>query len=444
MALIYWGEVDAASDMTMATVTNTSNSRFRAALIDLLETIAAGIIADDPTIIAAAEAAVAGALDDANILLGTELSAVRTLDVVDELYAEVRLSFDFRRIGGTLIGGGEVGVNPGAAESAIATGSDIVLLTRDYRRARTDARADGWKDEATGGGSLDTAFTTLASWGDSMTTNQGDIGVALALELARELGVTGYDLGVSSDTLTQVAWRFGGLAVTVHFAASIGELPASGAVPVTVLPQTGWSVASRVQSCVIHDVTGEAVPVTLTQTGAGVGVTPTWTLAQSGIAPIARQVFTGTRIAHTEALDKTFQVTPTIVWAGRNDLDLTRGERAVRAVLNSSRDPLQRILFRSVFNKINEPSGSAGYDEVIAYNEMIRDVVGEARYLDSRRLLIDHGLEVAGLTPTPADVTAISEDRIPDTFMRDTTHLTGPGRLAQARLDAIEIKARNW
>ena len=62
MALIYWGEVDAASDMTMTTVTNTPSSSFRAALIDLLEEVAAGVIADNPTIIAAAEAAVANAL----------------------------------------------------------------------------------------------------------------------------------------------------------------------------------------------------------------------------------------------------------------------------------------------------------------------------------------------------------------------------------------------
>lgn len=65
MALVYWGEVDAASDATMTTVTNTPSSSFRAALIALLEVVAAGVIADNPTIIAAAEAAVANALEPA-------------------------------------------------------------------------------------------------------------------------------------------------------------------------------------------------------------------------------------------------------------------------------------------------------------------------------------------------------------------------------------------
>lgn len=63
MALIYWGQVEAASDPTMAAVTRRASSAFRAALTELIQDIAAGIIAGDPTIIAAAEQAVADALE---------------------------------------------------------------------------------------------------------------------------------------------------------------------------------------------------------------------------------------------------------------------------------------------------------------------------------------------------------------------------------------------
>lgn len=62
MALIYWGEVDAASDITMAFTVNTIGTLTRQAIIDLITPIAAGIIADDPAIIEAAEAAVNEAL----------------------------------------------------------------------------------------------------------------------------------------------------------------------------------------------------------------------------------------------------------------------------------------------------------------------------------------------------------------------------------------------
>lgn len=72
MALIYWGSVSAASDITMADITNTPSSRFRAALEDLLADVAAGVIADDPAIIAALEAQsaelVAEALAEAGIV----------------------------------------------------------------------------------------------------------------------------------------------------------------------------------------------------------------------------------------------------------------------------------------------------------------------------------------------------------------------------------------
>lgn len=72
MAMILWGTLDAASDQTMATITETEGTQFRAALEDLLETIAAGVIANDPAIIEAAEEAVRDALAseirDANLV----------------------------------------------------------------------------------------------------------------------------------------------------------------------------------------------------------------------------------------------------------------------------------------------------------------------------------------------------------------------------------------
>ena len=380
------------------------------------------------------------ALDDYDLLFQSELGAVRTLMVEDPLYSEVRLSFDFRRIGGTLRGGGEVGVNVGSAESALPSGSGVVLLTRDYRRARADT-ANGWPLP----GDMESSdFTAFTSFGDSMTTDHGSIGVTVTAELARELGVSGYDAGVSGDTPFQIVWRMGGIPVTVSLGASVGTLPASGQIPVTVEPLQGWSASSRAWPCVIHDVNGGAVQVTLRQEAASPNTTPTWTLEQSGASPAARQIFSNTRIAHTESLNREIQQAPVILWMGRNDLDMVRGEVAIKGALAALRDTCQRLLVRPVFNRSTGPAGSPAYAAAMAYNDMLLEHVGPARWLDSRRMLIDHGLEAAGITPTPADLTAISEDRIPDSLMSDLTHLNAAGRRAQARLDAIEIKARNW
>lgn len=56
------GVIRVATDLSMTVVLSNPSSLFRNALIDLLEQVAAGIIADSPTIIAAAEAAIANAL----------------------------------------------------------------------------------------------------------------------------------------------------------------------------------------------------------------------------------------------------------------------------------------------------------------------------------------------------------------------------------------------
>lgn len=75
MAMILWGTLDAASDQTMATVTRRVGSEFRQAVMELIEDVAAGIIASDPTLIQAAEQAVAEALENAAIVTSETLDA---------------------------------------------------------------------------------------------------------------------------------------------------------------------------------------------------------------------------------------------------------------------------------------------------------------------------------------------------------------------------------
>lgn len=62
IGLVYWGSISAATDMTMGSIVETPGTRTRQAIIDLITPIAAGIIASDPSIIAAAQEAVDNAL----------------------------------------------------------------------------------------------------------------------------------------------------------------------------------------------------------------------------------------------------------------------------------------------------------------------------------------------------------------------------------------------
>lgn len=72
MALIYWGQVNAASDITMSSIVDMTGTRTRQSIINLITPVAAGIIAGNPTVIAAAaaaaEAAVAQAILNENIV----------------------------------------------------------------------------------------------------------------------------------------------------------------------------------------------------------------------------------------------------------------------------------------------------------------------------------------------------------------------------------------
>lgn len=75
MPLVKIDRVRFATDQSMATITNTSGSAFRSALADLIQAIAVGIISGNPTIVAAAEAAVAAALSAQRIVLSRIVSS---------------------------------------------------------------------------------------------------------------------------------------------------------------------------------------------------------------------------------------------------------------------------------------------------------------------------------------------------------------------------------
>lgn len=80
VVLIKWGVISAAGDITMAAIVRTAGSQTREAIIDLIEPIAAQIIKDDPTIIAAAEQAaeeaVAQEIASAGVIIGIPTSPV--------------------------------------------------------------------------------------------------------------------------------------------------------------------------------------------------------------------------------------------------------------------------------------------------------------------------------------------------------------------------------
>lgn len=441
--LVEIGRLNAATDQMMAYEINRP-SLSQSAVDGRIAPIAAGIIADSPTVIAAARSAVDDAVDDAGVIVRQQLGAVRTVITNHPMYSEARLSHDFRVVGGVLRTGGIVDGPAGAASYAVSAGDGVVELTRDFRRALPGGGADGMLPPVIAA-SLSASISATAPlagitcWGDSMTMDFGNIGTAFAVELGTELGIPASMRGYSGETGYQIAWRAGAFEARITPAS---DLPATGSVAATITPNIGW-FRGRTFDGVVTSITGVRVPVRIIQSEAATpSDAPTWTVEQlGGIAPAA--ILPGARVLVGTGAERAVVTQPMTVWFGRNDTDPDRIEDALTALLTQHRDPLRRRVVLPVLNRTTEPAGSPAYVEVTAANARIAEVAGDDFY-DLRAALILSGLQIAGLTPTPEDATAISEDRVPPALMHDATHLNALGRQAAARLVANEIKTRNW
>lgn len=424
--LVEIGRLNAATDETMAYEINRP-SRSQSAVDARIAPVASDIINSDPAIKQAAKNAIAGAVDDAGLLKQSELGAVRTISTDDSLYVEVQLTRDFRRIGGRLVSGGRIGDTPGVIETITATGDGTVRLSRDFRRV-IDLVPETWQ-----------AFTAVTGWGDSMTTDHGGLGTNQTVALADALSVAGYDRGISGDTPYEIAWRMGALAWRATVPG--GTIPVSGKVPVVIEPANGHNQA-RTWECTVVGDDGENIHVRISHAATTPSAEPAWEIEQVGGTTPA-SFLPGSRIRYAAApLDPAFR-TPATFWVGRNDAHLGRVIESLTAMLSQHRDPARRRLVRPIFNRTTEPAGSPGYVNVMAINDAIKELAGPD-FFDDRAALIAHGLEIAGITPTPDDDAAVAEDRIPPSLLMDALHLNVAGRLALARIDAIEISGRNW
>lgn len=401
-------------------------------------------IADNPDVVAQAAAL---AQSDQGLTRDVTISTPRVVTTDHPDYATVTLSRDLREVGGVLRSEPVLAdsITPGALARMSPLGQGRLLLTRDLRRVEPGGEAE---DDGL------TPSVVLAEWaqrmpvtpilsaivglGDSMTTDQGGVGLSQIAALAEVLGVLGYDLGVSGDTPRGIAWRVGAMALRV---TSDVTLPATGAVAVQVSPSDGWRF-ERTWPVRLRTSTGGLIRATLTQSATTVSASPAWTLEQVG-GSASVKVLAGTRIAHEQAWKGTERFQPMVVGLGRNDPDAGRVMEALGGIVATHRDPCRRMLIRPIFNKATEPSGSSEYTTVMSINASISAKWPDL-YFDDRTQLITHGLALAGITPTAADTTAITEDRIPPSLMMDDTHLTVAGRRALAIIDAAEISGRNW
>ena len=118
-----------------------------------------------------------------------------------------------------------------------------------------------------------------------------------------------------------------------------------------------------------------------------------------------------------------------IFWAGRNDVGYneTNYDQSIlgctKAMVNHLNPEVKRFLVLSVLTTTAETKAlsTSGYWRAQKVNEALKAEYPH-QYVDMRRHIIDHGLSLTGITPTQADRDAIAADTLPPSLMSDQTH----------------------
>lgn len=273
----------------------------------------------------------------------------------------------------------------------------------------------------------------ISGVGDSLTAG----GVWLA-RVASLTGMTTFNMGVAGQTTTEISIRQGGLKPLLTVTGD--TIPASGPVDVTAIsPTSTFRLGGATTIPFTFEGTLAGIPGTLTQYSNEVPLRRTFTRTTAGSVTACPP---GTPFLGTQGADHRDEVQ--VIWAGRNNInDLANFERDIDSMVANLSTFHKRFLVLSVTNGTAEPSGSANYVSIMAMNALLSAKFGD-RYLDVRRYLIDHGLADAGLTPDAADLTAISEDRIPPQLHSDSIHFTTAGQNAVGNCIAAKLTSKGW
>ena len=274
---------------------------------------------------------------------------------------------------------------------------------------------------------------SMAFWGDSQTASNTGIYPA---RVAAVTGIPAYNGGIAGQGSSDIAVRQGGLVPLVTVTG--GSIPASGSVAVTVAPDQGWRVngsgtfsfggtLAGVPGLLAHDL-----------------VTGAWTFTRNTSGNVTA-VPAGTPYLVT--VGATHENKIQVIMAGRNNvsapnsLEWTR--RDIKSMTDFIKPYVRRYLVLSVLNGKSEGRNSAAWQSITAHNKWLSDTYGPL-YYDLRRDFIDQPLSRAGITPTPADTTAMANDAPPPSIMADELHPTDAGYTVIGDLVAEQLTAKGW
>ena len=238
----------------------------------------------------------------------------------------------------------------------------------------------------------------LVSWGDSLTVGNGTTGTNYPEVLANLLGVTYFNAGANGDTSFEIATRAGSNNIV---------LPVGAVNTYTTLTDVYGNTQRPLKYSEANYTTNPIkinnIECTLSKTDSGYSISG---YSDNLIAPTLVE-FSGT----------TIKGNITTIFCGTNDVDVPVEERIryIDAIISNTNG---KVL---VLGVMKGTTASQTADE-----EALLEKYGN-KFFNTRVMMSQYGMEVAGLNPTPEDKAAIAEGSVPPSLRVDSLHLTATG-----------------
>ena len=230
--------------------------------------------------------------------------------------------------------------------------------------------------------------------------------------------------GWSGRTIDDIRWYIGAKPIWLQFPG--GVIPAAvGKYPVTISENVATSLSTV--GTFFGWVNGTTGNLELQADGS-------WLFNKSNVtnaipAP-GKVAFTRT---NNRAQD--YSLETMVIWGGRNDVSSgIKGaegdvvEHVVASIVKLVewlKPRNKQFLILSVTNRVQEPKGSAQYEQVVAINDRLR-MLYPGHYVDVRKWLVHEAIHELGYTPTAADLANMEKDAPPPQIMDWGTHYLKP------------------
>lgn len=271
--------------------------------------------------------------------------------------------------------------------------------------------------------------TDMVFWGDSLTAGAGGGGTTFPDVCATALGLSYYNYGAGGETVHTIAARQGGNNLIIPAGAVNGTYTLADFVdaygkPVHPLRQ-GSATALATTNPIKID--GQTCTLAISQQSPS---DPNATYTISG--------FTGTLGADAPALFNGYNKYGriTVILAGTNDIGA--GDTIDDII------PVIKSMVTRINNKYVIMGLTIGNDSSMnAADAKMLETFGN-HYFPSRRMLVDFGLSMAGITPTAQDTTDMAAGAVPTSLRYDGTHLNAAGYTVLGTMLASKIRGLGY